>query len=84
MLQHILEQKVASAAYGTEYSVVQLTSQQLELGGFCSLTYWRGISADAKRDSTQTTDHMQSWGIRNIDFDIPDKPVRMLEACSIF
>ena len=31
-LQQILEQKVAFAAYGTQYSVVQLTSQQLESG----------------------------------------------------
>ena len=31
MLQRIIEQKVALAAYGTEYSVVQLTSHQLEL-----------------------------------------------------
>ena len=32
MLQRILEQKVALAAYGIEYSVSQLTSHELELG----------------------------------------------------
>ena len=31
ILQWIIQQKVALAAYGTEYSVVQLTSHQLEL-----------------------------------------------------
>ena len=31
MLQQIIEQKVALAAYATEYSIVQLTSHQLEL-----------------------------------------------------
>ena len=31
ILQQIIQQKVALAAYGTKYSVVQLTSHQLEL-----------------------------------------------------